>query len=234
MAARTLARASADETLLRAWADGKGLPPGSRGTRTSAGSSCTPWRAHGLVGRGDIEAVQQQDDTLQGHLGALTALAALPSAEDKAWAWSELTHAPSGRTTQLNALARGFWFAQDLDVVRPYVSRYFEEVPAMSGWVGEDAIAPSGDVGVPGPGRRGGHPGRERGRPDARRPDPCRAPGHRRRRSPSCGRRWAPAGSTVDLDRRFRRSTPVLWGARRTLDARGLAVAALDLRWRGP
>jgi aminopeptidase N len=40
----------------------------------------------------------------------------------------------------MNALARGFWRARDLELVRPYVPRYFTDVPAMQGRVGEDAL----------------------------------------------------------------------------------------------
>jgi aminopeptidase N len=42
---------------------------------------------------------------------------------------------------ELNALATGFWHASDLDLLRPYVSRYFSDVPRLSGRVGEDALA---------------------------------------------------------------------------------------------
>ena len=38
-------------------------------------------------------------------------------------------------------LATGFWEARDQDVLRPYVVRYFTDVPALTGRVGEDALA---------------------------------------------------------------------------------------------
>jgi aminopeptidase N len=38
-------------------------------------------------------------------------------------------------------LARGFWTAPDDDLVVDYVPRYFTDVPAMSDWVGEDALS---------------------------------------------------------------------------------------------
>jgi aminopeptidase N len=85
--------------------------------------------------------VREQDDTLQGRLSALQAGASMPDAEAKRWAWAELTANRDRSNYELNALAQGFWLAQDLDVVRPYVARYFEDVPAMAAWVGEDALA---------------------------------------------------------------------------------------------
>ncbi len=42
---------------------------------------------------------------------------------------------------ELNALAAGFWHADDQDVLRPYVGRYFTDVPALAGRIGEDALA---------------------------------------------------------------------------------------------
>jgi aminopeptidase N len=38
-------------------------------------------------------------------------------------------------------LARGFWVAPDDALVEDYVPRYFTDVPAMSDWVGEDALS---------------------------------------------------------------------------------------------
>ena len=37
----------------------------------------------------------------------------------------------------------------DLDLVRPYVARFFDEVPALIGWVGEDALARVVKLGYP-------------------------------------------------------------------------------------
>ena len=37
-------------------------------------------------------------------------------------------------------LAQGFWQAGQIDLVRPYAERYFTDVPAMAGRVGEDAL----------------------------------------------------------------------------------------------
>ena len=64
-----------------------------------------------------------------------------PTADAKAWAWDELTANRSRSNYELNALAQGFWLAEDLAVVRPYAERYFADVPAMTAWVGEDAMA---------------------------------------------------------------------------------------------
>ena len=141
VAARTVARSSADESLLRAWAAGKDRPAGLEEDSDFGWIAVRNLASRGLVDRGFIEGRRADDDTLQGRLNALFASASMPSADVKAWAWDELTANRSRSNYELNALAQGFWLADDLDVVRPYAERYFTDVPAMTAWVGEDAIA---------------------------------------------------------------------------------------------
>jgi aminopeptidase N len=150
LAARTLARSSADEALLRAWADGSGLPAGLEGDSDFRWIVVRNLAGRGWTDRAGVEAVLSGDDTLQGRLGALTALAALPDPESKAWAWSELTTNRQHSNYELNALAQGFWVSGGLEVLRPYVARYFEDVPPMTAWVGEDAIARVATLAYPG------------------------------------------------------------------------------------
>jgi aminopeptidase N len=141
LAARTLARASADEGLLRSWATGEKLPDGLEDDSDFRWIVVRNLAARGLEGRELVESVRAEDDTLQGRMSALQAGASMPGPEAKEWAWGELTTNRERSNYELNALAQGFWFAQDPAVVRPYVARYFEEVPAMREWLGEDALA---------------------------------------------------------------------------------------------
>jgi len=78
---------------------------------------------------------------MQGSLKALQAKASAPDTSAKVWAWEQLTGDHGRSNYELNALAAGFWHASDQDVLRPYVARYFSDVPAMSGRVGQDALA---------------------------------------------------------------------------------------------
>ncbi len=140
-AARTVARSSSDEELLRAWARGADRPAGLESDSDFGWIVVRNLAARGLVGADEIEAARAADDTLQGRLSALGARAAMPSAEAKAWAWAELTTNRERSNYDLNALAQGFWQASDPDVVAPYAARYFSDVPAMAAWVGDDALA---------------------------------------------------------------------------------------------
>ena len=140
LAARFLARSSADEGLLRDWAGRQHLPRGLAGDSDFRWLVVRNLAARGLVDPDFIEIVRRDDDTLAGRLGALGARAALPGAEAKEWAWRELTTNRDRSNYELNALAGGFWSEDDLDVVRGYVPRYFAEVPSLSAWVGADAL----------------------------------------------------------------------------------------------
>jgi aminopeptidase N len=140
LAARLLARTSDDEGLLRGWAAGKELPRGLDGDSDFRWIVVRNLAGRGLVSRADVEAVPAEDDTMQGRLGALTAVASMPEPEAKSWAWVELTGNRQRSNYELNALAEGFWVTRDLALVRDYVPRYFAEVPAMATWVGQDAL----------------------------------------------------------------------------------------------
>jgi aminopeptidase N len=140
-AARLLAATSDDETLLRSWGDGHDLPAGLADDGDFRWIVVRNLATRGLIGVDAIEGFRSKDDTLQGSLNALLCRASLPDAEAKAWAWEQLT-GRNGRTNyEMNHLARGFWAAPRDDLVADYVPRYFADVPAMAGWVGEDALS---------------------------------------------------------------------------------------------
>jgi aminopeptidase N len=141
VAARLVAGTSADATLLRAWADGEGLPGGLEDDGDFRWIVVRNLASRGLIGVAEVEAFRAKDDTLQGGLNALMCRACLPDPEAKAWAWTQLTGREGRSNYEMVHLARGFWTAPDDDLVVDYVPRYFTDVPAMSEWVGEDALS---------------------------------------------------------------------------------------------
>ena len=140
-AARLVAGTSDDELLLRAWADGQGLPAGLEDDGDFRWIVVRNLASRGLVGAADVEGFRAKDDTLQGGLNALMCRASLPDPEAKAWAWQQLTGHEGRSNYEMVHLARGFWAAPDDALVADYVPRYFTDVPAMAGWVGEDALS---------------------------------------------------------------------------------------------
>ena len=141
VAARLLAGTSDDEVLLRSWARGEGLPAGLEADGDFRWIVVRNLASRGLLGTSDLDVFRSKDDTLQGGLNALLCRAALPDPGAKAWAWEELTGRHGRSNYEMAHLARGVWISPDDDLVADYVPRYFTDVPAMSDWVGEDALS---------------------------------------------------------------------------------------------
>ncbi len=140
-AAKALVATTADPDLLGRWLNGEGLPTPLVGDADFHWAVVLRAATLGLVDASGIQAFLDADDTLTGKLAALTARAALPDARDKAWAWREIV-TDSGRSNyELNALAHGFWLCPPVDLVQEYAERYFVDIPLLSSWVGEDALA---------------------------------------------------------------------------------------------
>jgi aminopeptidase N len=150
VAARYVATSSADADLMRHWAAGEQLPEGLDGDFDFRWVALGNLARRGLLGVAGLDAALGQDRTMAGNLKWLQARASAPDAPAKVWAWEQLTGDHGRSNYELNALAAGFWHASDLDVLRPYVARYFDDVPALSGRLGEDALARVASLAYPG------------------------------------------------------------------------------------
>ena len=141
-AARLVARTTDDvERRLVPWAEGRDLPAGLEGDADFRWILLGQLSRRALIGAPEIDAALEQDRTMTGQLGALTARAAIPTAEAKAAAWADLTTNRERSNYELVAIAAGFWGPQDRTLVAPYVSRYFTDIPPMTAWLGEDALS---------------------------------------------------------------------------------------------
>jgi aminopeptidase N len=141
VAARYVAASSADVDLLGRWASGEQLPDGLDHDSDFRWVVLGNLARRGAIGTAELDAALALDHTMQGNLKSLQAKASAPDSPAKAWAWEQITGDHGRSNYELNALAAGFWHAKDLDVLRPYVARYFTDVPALSSRVGEDALA---------------------------------------------------------------------------------------------
>ena len=141
-AARLVARTSDDvEGRLVPWSQGRDLPAGLDGDADFRWILIGQLTRRGLIGSAEVDEALAQDRTMSGHLGALTARAAIPTEEGKAAAWADLTTNRERSNHELVAIAAGFWGPADRSLVEPYVERYFADVPPMRAWLGEDALA---------------------------------------------------------------------------------------------
>jgi aminopeptidase N len=150
VAARCVATLSAEEDLLRGWLSGQQLPEGLAGDSDFRWVVLGNLARRGVIGSAEMDAALDQDHTMAGNLKWLQAKASAPDVSAKVWAWEQITGEYGRSNSELNALAAGFWHASDQDVLRPYVARYFSDVPALSARVGEDALARVAALAYPG------------------------------------------------------------------------------------
>ena len=133
----------------RGWSRGEGLPDGLAEDTDLRWVVVRRLAQLGLVDEAGIEAFRVADDTLTGHLAALTARAALPEQGAKEWAWTQLTTGRDRTNYELVALAEGFWTGGSPELLTPYAERYARDVPPMHTWLGEDALAKVAIVAYP-------------------------------------------------------------------------------------
>ncbi|MGB8650572.1 MAG: aminopeptidase N [Mycobacteriales bacterium] len=84
----------------------------------------------GQLGEEDVERELAADRTATGELEALAAVASLPGSATKQRSW-ELLVGGSATNAQARAAGRAFWQRGQDELLRPYVDRYLEAVPAL-------------------------------------------------------------------------------------------------------
>ncbi|MFB1049074.1 aminopeptidase N [Streptomyces chrestomyceticus] len=101
-----------------------------------------------------IEDELARDPSATGRQGAATCHAALPDPAAKQAAWDALfaTDEHTDLSNYLfNATAAGFWAPEQLDLVRPYVTRYFPEAVALAARRGPALAESAGRFAFPAP-----------------------------------------------------------------------------------
>jgi len=82
----------------------------------------------GAAGHGDIEAELERDATAAGERHAATARALRPTLEAKAEAWRLAVEDESIPNAVQSAIIGGLWHPEQLELMAPYVDRYFDSV----------------------------------------------------------------------------------------------------------
>ncbi|HEX8374692.1 MAG TPA: ERAP1-like C-terminal domain-containing protein, partial [Geminicoccaceae bacterium] len=144
-AARGLISAGVDTGRLRGWLSGRDVPAGL------AVDTDLRWRAvHrlavlGEAGPGDIIEELLRDRSAAGEQWAARCRAARPDAAAKQAAWDAFIADESLSNRLVEANAQGFWQPEQIELTRPYVERYFEDMPEMarrrSTWIAERVAA---------------------------------------------------------------------------------------------
>jgi aminopeptidase N len=86
----------------------------------------------GFAEEPDIDAEYERDHTALGAEYAARARAARPDAEAKARAWRLMLEDTELSNRHLAATAEGFWQPEQIELTRPFVERYFAEMPEMA------------------------------------------------------------------------------------------------------
>ncbi len=126
-----IAACSDDVVLLEGWLaagtveDGPTLDPALRWRVVTRLASL------GALDESAIEAERRADATIDGELGAATALAARPHQGAKAAAWAAATD-PEVSNRRFTALMAGLWSVEHVDLLAPYVSAYLDEAPELA------------------------------------------------------------------------------------------------------
>jgi aminopeptidase N len=133
------ASSAADAALLRAWLDGDRLPDGVEVDLDLRWRILVRLATLGATDRTELDAHLEREPTARSRVEHTAALASLPDAEAKAFAWQRFSGEAGVSNYELQAAGEAMWRTGQEDVTAPYVERYFEELPRaterFSGWV---------------------------------------------------------------------------------------------------
>jgi aminopeptidase N len=119
----------AEAPRLRGWLDGSSVPEGLPMDEEMRWSVLTALAVLGDVAERDIEAEFERDHTARGAESAARCRAARPDPAAKHAAWQIIVADDTLSNRLVAAAAEGFWHAEQGELTRPYVPRYFAEIP---------------------------------------------------------------------------------------------------------
>ncbi|MFL6163059.1 MAG: aminopeptidase N [Jatrophihabitantaceae bacterium] len=137
-AVRAMLWSSDDRELLQAWRAGRGVPAGLVIDTELRWALITRLAALGALTVADIDAELAADPSTAGVLHAARAKATRPDPAAKQAAWRELTEPSTLSAYELYAIGEGFFEQSQDELTRPYVTRFFADMPGTarlrSGW----------------------------------------------------------------------------------------------------
>ena len=137
--ARGFARFTDDADLLKGWLAGDGVPEGVTMDADLRWIVTLHLARLGAISEADIDAEVERDSSSEGVVHATRCRSALPTAEAKERAWTQITTDADLANYELYAACEGFWHPTQAAVTAPYVDRYFAEIAGTeklrSGWV---------------------------------------------------------------------------------------------------
>ncbi|GAB3789055.1 aminopeptidase N [Nocardioides ungokensis] len=132
-----------DAGQLRTWLAGRVLPDGIDLDLDLRWRILVQLAVLGETDRAELEAALDAEPTARSRVEHSRAMASLPDAEAKAWAWARFVGEVDVPNYELEAAGLGMWRTGQEQLTDGYVDRYFAEVPrtvdVRSGWVLADA-----------------------------------------------------------------------------------------------
>jgi aminopeptidase N len=125
------ARSDEDLAVLRGWLDGVNVPDGLAIDTGMRWTLLQALVANGAAGIEEIEAELARDRTASGEREAAYARALIPTPENKAAVWRELTSPEAPPNWRSRALLQGFQHPAQVDLTAPYVAKFFEVVDSV-------------------------------------------------------------------------------------------------------
>ncbi|WP_296603605.1 aminopeptidase N [Nocardioides sp.] len=128
---------------LRGWLVGTQLPAGVEVDLDLRWRLLVRLAVLGETDRAELQAELDAEPTARSRVEHTRAVASLPDAEAKAWAWERFTGQVDVPNYELEAAGLGMWRGGQEELLQPYVERYFADVPGTaqvrSGWVLADS-----------------------------------------------------------------------------------------------
>jgi aminopeptidase N len=136
---RGAVRTATDAARLAAWRDGTSLHEGLALDLDLRWRILVRLAAMGETTRDELDRALADDPTTVAKVEHTRAVASLPTAEAKAFAWERFTGTVDVANYEVEAAGLGMWRGGQEHLTGPYVERYFAELPATvevrSGWV---------------------------------------------------------------------------------------------------
>ncbi|WP_088975661.1 aminopeptidase N [Micromonospora coxensis] len=131
------ARSAEDLATLRGWLNGNDVPAGLTIDTELRWTILEALVANGAAGPDEIEAELAGDRTASGEREAAYAHALVPTPENKAAVWAQLTGPEALPNWRNRALLQGFTHAAQVELTAPYRERYFATVAQV--WAQRDS-----------------------------------------------------------------------------------------------
>ena len=130
---------SEDVGELQAWSRGEGLPPGLPLDLDLRWRVLVRLAALGAVDRDRLDDELATEPTARAVVEHVRAVASLPDADAKAWAWAHFTGERPAANYEVEAAGLGLWQPDQPGFTDEYVDRYFAELPGAvdvhAGWL---------------------------------------------------------------------------------------------------